>query len=80
MDNPIDLAVAEFDSLSDMSRRLTKERGQDVSYQLIQDWRKKGRVPAPYCPLIEKLTNGKVRCEQLNDEVDWAYLRSTAAA
>ena len=67
----IEQAISEFDSLSDMARQL------EVSYQLIQDWEKRGTVPAKYCPKIEKLLNGKVRCEQLNEEVDWEYLRQT---
>jgi DNA-binding transcriptional regulator YdaS (Cro superfamily) len=44
------------------------------NYQTIQSWYE-NRVPAEYCPQIERLTNGEVRCEDLNDEVDWAYLR-----
>jgi DNA-binding transcriptional regulator YdaS (Cro superfamily) len=71
MDSPIDRAIAEFDSLSHMAREL------GITYQFIQDWRKKGRVPPEYCPAVERLTAGKIRCEELNDRVDWAYLRST---
>lgn len=43
-------------------------------------------VPPEHCPTIEKLTIEKageaeaVRCEDLNDQVDWAYLRTTAPA
>jgi DNA-binding transcriptional regulator YdaS (Cro superfamily) len=33
-------------------------------------------VPAKKCPDIERLTDGAVRSEDLNDEVDWAYLRA----
>lgn len=29
---------------------------------------------------IEKITGGKVRCEDLRPDVDWAYLRGTATA
>lgn len=49
-----------------------------VSYQVVQQWRTNG-VPAEYCPTIEKLTEGRVRCEQLNPRVDWAFIRSTAS-
>lgn len=48
-------------------------------YQVIQSWREQGRVPAEYCPKIERLTNFAVRCEELNDRVDWGFLRSTSA-
>lgn len=34
-------------------------------------------VPADHCPTIERLTGGVVTCEQLNDSVDWAYIRAT---
>jgi DNA-binding transcriptional regulator YdaS (Cro superfamily) len=47
------------------------------SYQSIQQWRST-RVPAEYCPRIEMLTQGAIRCEDLRPDVDWAYLRGTA--
>lgn len=36
------------------------------------------RIPAEHCPAIERLVNGKVRCENLRPDVDWAYLRTVA--
>lgn len=46
------------------------------TYQAMQAW-KRTRVPAEYCPAIEKATAGTVRCEDLRPDVDWAYLRQT---
>lgn len=46
------------------------------SYQVIQQW-SKTRVPAEYCPEIEKATHGIVRCEDLRPDIDWAFLRAT---
>jgi DNA-binding transcriptional regulator YdaS (Cro superfamily) len=46
------------------------------TYQAMQAW-KRTRVPAEYCPAIEKATAGAVRCEDLRPDVDWAYLRAT---
>ena len=37
-------------------------------------------VPPAMCPEIERLTNGQVRCEELNDSVDWAAIRGTKPA
>lgn len=34
------------------------------------------RVPAERCPLIERATQGQVRCEILRPDVDWSVLRS----
>lgn len=34
-------------------------------------------VPAERCPDIERITGGKVTCEELRPDVDWAYLRAT---
>jgi DNA-binding transcriptional regulator YdaS (Cro superfamily) len=48
-----------------------------VSKGVIYQWRKRGQVPPPFCPEIEKLTCGSVLCEQLNDTVDWAYVRKS---
>lgn len=42
-------------------------------------WKLPGRrIPAEYCPTIEKMIDGKVRCEQMRPDVEWAYLRGTA--
>lgn len=44
-------------------------------------WKLPGRrIPAEYCPTIEKMIDGKVRCEQMRPDVEWAYLRGTAPA
>lgn len=68
----IDRAVEHFGSLSAMARALGLS-----SYQVIQAWKAAGRVPAEHCPRIERLSEGAVRCEDLNDRVDWAYVRSS---
>ena len=38
------------------------------------------RVPAQRCPLIERATGGRVRCESLRPDVDWSVLREPIAA
>jgi DNA-binding transcriptional regulator YdaS (Cro superfamily) len=49
-----------------------------VTRAAVQQWKQEGRrTPAEHCPEIERLCNGEVRCEELNDRVDWAYVRST---
>lgn len=55
----------------------------DVKYQLIQGWLANDRryiTPAEYCPDIERVTGGAVRCEDLRPDVDWSVLRGTQAA
>jgi DNA-binding transcriptional regulator YdaS (Cro superfamily) len=42
-------------------------------------WKKRGRVPAEYCPAIERATGGAVRCEELRPDVAWDVLREQAA-
>lgn len=47
-----------------------------VTKGAVSQWKSPGRtVPAEHCPAIEKLTEGQVRCEELNPKIDWAYLR-----
>jgi DNA-binding transcriptional regulator YdaS (Cro superfamily) len=48
-----------------------------VSKGVINWWKVRGQVPPAFCPEVEKLCCGSVRCEELNDTVDWAYLRGT---
>lgn len=47
--------------------------------QVINNWLRRGRVPADRCIDIERVTNGKVTCEQLRPDLAarWAYLRGT---
>lgn len=51
-----------------------------VSKGAVSQWKDPGRrVPAEYCPLIERATQGKVRCEELRPDVAWEVLRLQAA-
>ncbi|RQZ58131.1 Cro/Cl family transcriptional regulator [Burkholderia cepacia] len=70
--NPdLEEAISKFPSMTAMARDLGLS-----GYQVIQEWRRQGRVPAEHCPEIERFTG--VRCEKLNSRVDWAYVRGTA--
>lgn len=51
-----------------------------ISPVSVYEWIKRGLVPADRCPEIEKFSNGAARCEALNDDVDWSYLRATSPA
>jgi DNA-binding transcriptional regulator YdaS (Cro superfamily) len=46
----------------------------------VSQWKDAARkIPAEYCPTIERLTEGQVSCEEMRPDVDWAYLRAAAA-
>ncbi len=45
-----------------------------VTAQAVSNWKSNG-IPADKCPSIERLTKGKVRCEAMRPDVDWAILR-----
>jgi len=45
------------------------------SQQRVNNWLRRGRIPAEMCPEIEKKTG--ITCEELRPDIDWAYLRST---
>ena len=66
----LERAIAKFGSLAAMARALHLS-----GYQVIQAWRRQGRVPAEHCPEVEKATGEP--CEELNMKVDWAFIRST---
>lgn len=54
---------------------LAKQVG--VSGPAVTQWSTGFRqVPAERCPLIERATQGAVRCEDLRPDVDWAVLRA----
>jgi DNA-binding transcriptional regulator YdaS (Cro superfamily) len=51
-----------------------------VSKGAVSQWKDAGRrVPAEYCPLIERATSGKVTCEDLRPDIEWGVLRPQAA-
>lgn len=51
----------------------------NVTKSAVSQWRDEGRrVPAEHCPLIERATNGEVRCEDLRPDVAWDVLRMQA--
>lgn len=47
-------------------------------HAVVHQWRL-SRVPAEYCPLIERATAGAVRCEELRPDIAWGVLREQAA-
>lgn len=47
-------------------------------YQTIQSWIRT-RVPAEWCPAIEKATQGRFRCEALRPDFDWQTVRDGAS-
>lgn len=57
-----------------MAAALSLSKGEPITKGVVFQWKVRGRVPADWCPEVEKLTG--VPCEELNDKVDWAYVRS----
>jgi DNA-binding transcriptional regulator YdaS (Cro superfamily) len=51
-----------------------------IKQQHVWNWlnRPGAKVPAEYCPAIERATAGKVRCEELRPDVAWDVLRMQA--
>lgn len=70
METGIDKAIGFFGSASALAKTLKVTKGA------VHQWRVAGKVPAPRCPEIEKLTQRSVLCEELNGEIDWAYIRT----
>jgi DNA-binding transcriptional regulator YdaS (Cro superfamily) len=51
-----------------------------VSKGAIPQWKGEGqRVPAEHCPVIERVTGGAVRCEDLRPDIEWGVLRKNRA-
>lgn len=68
----IERAIAKAGSASSLAK------GIGVPIQSVFFWRKgERRVPADYCPAIERFTAGHVRCEDLRPDIPWGILRST---
>lgn len=51
-----------------------------VTKAAVNQWKDPSRkVPAEHCPVIERATNGAVRCEDLRPDIEWAVLRVDVA-
>lgn len=71
--NPIQTAISLHGTVTNFAGVL------GVSIQAVCFWRDgKRTIPADKCPLIESLTNGAVRCEDMRPDVDWGFIRATA--
>lgn len=52
-------------------------RAIGVTPPAVHQWIRGMRpIPAERCPLIERATDGLVRCEDLRPDVDWSVLRA----
>ncbi len=47
-----------------------------VSANAPSMWKARDKVPAEYCPGIERITSGAVRCEELRPDIAWGVLRT----
>ena len=55
---------------------LAKQMGAKTSNVCL--WAKgKKKVPTNHCPEIERITEGKVTCEELRPDVNWGVLRNS---
>lgn len=73
---PAESAAARAIRLLGGPVRAAEKLGVD-RYQTVQSWIR-NRVPAEYCPLIERATKERgeiVRCEDLRPDVAWNVLR-----
>jgi DNA-binding transcriptional regulator YdaS (Cro superfamily) len=64
-------AIQRAGGLTSLGNQLGQSKGT------VYQWKIKNRIPPEYCPEVEKLTG--VPAEELNDTVDWAYIRKNEA-
>lgn len=69
-------AIQLLGGVTEAARRLKVKGGRR---QTVQSWLRT-RVPAEYCPKIERETGHQVRCEDLRDDIEWSVLRNSPAA
>ncbi len=71
MNTPLDRAVEMVGTQALLASAL------GVTKSAIGQWKEEGRrVPAEHCPVIERLTAGAVRCEELRPDIEWSVLRT----
>jgi DNA-binding transcriptional regulator YdaS (Cro superfamily) len=66
----LEKAIAFFGSQAELAKALNRSRSH------VNQWMTANKpVSIKVCPMIEKLTNGQVRAEDLRPDFDWAALR-----
>lgn len=74
MKNSIKIAIELVGGVKNLARLI------GASHQAVYAWAGGSKlISAEYCPNIEKVTAGKVRCEDLRPDVSWSVLRGTEA-
>lgn len=72
-EHPIDVAAGLLGGQAALASALGVSRGA------VPQWKQEGRsIPAEHCPKVERLTAGKVTCEQLRPDIEWGVLRLQA--
>ncbi len=75
MEHPIDRAARIVGTQAAIAK------GLNVSKTAVSQWKRpNGQVPAEHCPIIEEMTRGEVRCEELRPDIRWGVLRSRRGA
>lgn len=73
--HPVDKAASILGSQVALAAALGVSKGA------VNQWKGDGRrVPAEYCPVIERITSGAVTCEELRPDVEWEVIRAGAQA
>lgn len=68
--HPIDRAADVVGSQTALADALGVSKGA------VSQWKEGGRrIPAEHCPLIEEMTKGAVRCEDMRPDIRWDVLR-----
>lgn len=71
MEHPIDRAARIVGTQAVIAKAL------NVTRAAVSQWKGPGgKVPAEHCPLIEEMTKGEVRCEDMRPDIRWDVLRS----
>lgn len=75
MEHPIDRAARVVGTQAAIAK------GLNVSKTAVSQWKRQdGQVPAEHCPIIEEMTRGAVRCEELRPDIRWDVLRNKRGA
>jgi DNA-binding transcriptional regulator YdaS (Cro superfamily) len=75
MAHPIDIAAALLGSQQALATAL------GVTRAAVSQWKDPDRrVPAEHCLVIQRLTGGKVTCQQLRPDMEWGVLRDQQEA
>lgn len=78
--NAITKAISHVGSQAELARRISIAAKEEISPQMIHNWKLRENVPPGFAPFIEQVTDGNVLADEVCSKVPWHVIRGKKRA